>query len=205
MTDYTNGKSLEQHNHGPGTFIGRDNYDIHYELLDPKTKTVLAKLSKEAPGLAILLEKALREGIVSPEIVAALQSAVRNINDDVVDALWCASRNINPDVASSLEDTSERIERINNQVAAKVLNATEAVTEATNSLDHAVRSLRNEQNTHRSRGVEYWNASELSSAAVTEISISGKAKFKLVFWSVIIGIVIGGAIVMAFTLYLINR
>ena len=85
----------EQHNHGPGPLIGRDNYgDIRYEMFDPKTKTALAKLSKDAPGLAKLLTQALHDGIISPDVVAALESAVRNINEDVAGRM-IAGKNIN--------------------------------------------------------------------------------------------------------------
>ena len=93
VIDSGNKGPREQHNYGAGTFIGRDNYgDVRYEMLDPKTKAVLAKLSKDAPDLAMLLRKALRDGVISPDVVAALESAVRNINQDVADALLIAGK-----------------------------------------------------------------------------------------------------------------
>jgi hypothetical protein len=100
----------EQHNHGSGPFIGRDNYgSIRYEALDAKTRAVIAKLSKDAPALASLLEKALRDGVISPRAVLALESAVRNINEDVANSLMLAGRNINEDVANSLRFAGTRI------------------------------------------------------------------------------------------------
>ena len=43
----------EQHNHGAGTFIGGDNHGgIHLEMVDAKTKALLAKMTKQSPTLA---------------------------------------------------------------------------------------------------------------------------------------------------------
>ncbi len=129
----------EQHNHGPGPLIGRDNYgDIRYEMLDPKTKTALAKLSKDAPGLAKLLTQALHDGIISPDAVAALESAVRNINEDVAEALMIAGKNINEDVAESLWFAGKNI---NKDVADNILRGAETLSEATNRLDYVSSSL----------------------------------------------------------------
>ena len=126
----------EQHNHGPGPFIGRDNYgDIRYEMLDLKTKAAMERLSKDAPGLANLLTKALRDGIISPDTVAALESAVRNINEDVASALLLAGKNINEDVASSLEYAGRNI---NENVANKIFQAAETLREATSGLDYSI-------------------------------------------------------------------
>jgi hypothetical protein len=98
----------EQHNHGPGTFVGRDNYGP-IEMVDTKTKAVLEKLSREAPALGRLLSNALRDGIISPDTVSALEFAARSINDDVANSLRIAGRNINEDVASSLRCAGENI------------------------------------------------------------------------------------------------
>lgn len=136
MADSGKEGPLEQHNHGPGPLIGRDNYgDIRYETLDPKTKAVLAKLSKDAPSLAGLLAKALRDGIISPDTVSALESAVRSINEDVASALVFAAQNINEDVAESLWHAGKNI---NQDVADKVFQAAEILSEATHELDRAV-------------------------------------------------------------------
>lgn len=124
MTDSGKEGPREQHNHGSGPFIGRDNYgEIRYETLDPKTKAVLAKLSKDAPPLAKLLTKALRDGVISPDVVTALESAVRNINEDVAEALLIAGKNINEDVAD------------------KIFRAGETLSEATDRLDNVCLSL----------------------------------------------------------------
>lgn len=136
MADSGKERPPEQHNHGPGPFIGRDNYGhIRYETLDPKTKAILAKLSKDAPPLAALLAKALRDGIISPDTVSALESAVRSINEDVASALVFAAQNINEDVAESLWNAGKNI---NQDVADKIFQAAEVLSEATQELDRAV-------------------------------------------------------------------
>lgn len=101
----------EQHNHGSGTFVGGDNFG-HIEMVDAKTKAVLQKLSREAPTLGRLLSKALRDGVISPDTVFALEHAARNINADVADALLVAGRNINEDVAGSLRYAGDRINEV---------------------------------------------------------------------------------------------
>lgn len=108
---------IEQHNHGPGPFIGRDNYGTINNAIDETTKKVLRKLSHEAPALADLLEQALQDGIVSPDAAYALEYAARNINQDVAESLAIAGRNINEDVATSLscaaESLKDSLEKIN--------------------------------------------------------------------------------------------
>jgi hypothetical protein len=129
----------EQHNYGSGTFIGGNMHgDIRFETLDPKTKSVLEKLSKDAPGLAELMEEALRDGVISPDAVAALQSAVRNINEDVASALLYAGRNINEDVAESLRLAGKNI---NEGVAGQILQAAETLDENRRELDSTLHSL----------------------------------------------------------------
>jgi enoyl-CoA hydratase/carnithine racemase len=92
---------LVQNNFGDGVLVGRDNYGP-IEMVDTKTKAVLAKISRDAPALGRLLSKALRDGVISPDAVSALAFAARNINEDVASALLTASRHIDHDVASSL-------------------------------------------------------------------------------------------------------
>ncbi|KUN94079.1 hypothetical protein [Streptomyces caeruleatus] len=122
----------EQHNHGSGTFIGRDNYgDVHNEMVDPKTKALLAKMTVQAPSLAKLLDQALRDGVISPDTVNALARAARNINEDVASALREAGRNINEDVARSLMFAGKSI---NPTVADQILRATEILSKATQGL-----------------------------------------------------------------------
>lgn len=102
-------KHIIQNNTGSGAFVGGNNYGpIH--AIDPKTSAVLASLAEEAPGLAELMRRALREGLVSPDAVYALEIAARNINADVAEALLIAGRNINEDVAGTLRITGARIE-----------------------------------------------------------------------------------------------
>jgi hypothetical protein len=95
---------VQQNNHG-GAFVGRDNYGT-ISTIDETTKAMLAKLSHDAPALAELLRKAVQDGVVSPDLVHALEVAARNINTDVAEALWTAGRNINADVAETLLSAS---------------------------------------------------------------------------------------------------
>ncbi|GLX02183.1 hypothetical protein [Microtetraspora sp. NBRC 16547] len=99
---------VEQHNHGAGAFVGRDNYGT-INAIDKTTQAILEKLSQEAPALARLLRKALRDGVVSPDVVHALEYAARNINEDVANALLFAGKNINEDVARRLLDAGTKI------------------------------------------------------------------------------------------------
>ena len=139
MVDSGRDGPRQQNNYGPGPFIGGDmRGDIRFEALDPKTKTVLAKLSKDAPDLAKLLRKALRDGVISPDVVAALQSAVQNINEDVASALMFAAQNINEDVANSLWYAGKNI---NADVANQISQAAETLGEARRELDYTLRSL----------------------------------------------------------------
>lgn len=99
---------VEQHNHGSGAFVGRDNYGT-INTIDKTTQAILENLSQEAPALARLLRKALQDGVVSPDVVHALEYAARNINEDVANALLFAGRNINEDVASMLLNAGTQI------------------------------------------------------------------------------------------------
>jgi hypothetical protein len=101
--------SRGQHNYGPGTFIGGDNYG-NIENLDKATKAILEKLSREAPALGKLLSEALQKGIVSPEAVFALELAARSINEEVANSLRMAGQNINADVAGRLFAASQTLE-----------------------------------------------------------------------------------------------
>jgi hypothetical protein len=95
--------------------------------MDAKTRMVLARLSADAPALAEILTKALRDGVISPETVAALERAVDNINEDVASALLIAGQNINEDVADSLREAGSNI---NDAVADKILMAATIIREA---------------------------------------------------------------------------
>ncbi|MGP3967899.1 hypothetical protein [Streptomyces sp. 6N223] len=128
----------EQHNYGPGTFIGGDNYGS-VEMLDASTKALLAKMTKQAPALAKLLGKALRDGVISPDAARALLIATRNINEDVAHSLTLAARNINEDVAHSLAITSQSI---NTNVAETLRAASDDINPAVaDSISEAAREL----------------------------------------------------------------
>ncbi|MEV0012284.1 hypothetical protein [Streptomyces sp. NPDC047973] len=131
-SDAPDRKIVEQHNHGSGAFVGRDNHgEIRVEMLDGQTKAYLREMSKAAPGLAELLRKAVRDGAISPDTANALAMAARNINEDVADALRYAARSINPDVAQLLSDASRNF---NEDVTWRVSQAAEDLTAAVRRL-----------------------------------------------------------------------
>jgi hypothetical protein len=206
VADPENEGPREQHNHGSGTFVGRDNYgDIRYEMLDLRTKTALAKLSKDAPDLAKLLRTALRDGVISPDIVAALESAVRNINEDVAESLMIAGRNINEDVAESLRLAGQNI---NEDVANKFSLTVEALTEVTRDFEYAVEKAKDLQGTNSQLigiGGTVTGATSRIDGAVTSSSLGiidiWKTRFKIFFWGVGIGLLAGAIL----TYYLIKR
>jgi Flp pilus assembly protein TadB len=129
----------QQSFYGPGSFGGDNHGTVNNVLLDPKTKATLAKLSKDAPELADILKTALRDGIVSPDTVAALQSAVRHINDDVADRLWYAARNINEDVADRLWHAGQNI---NEEVANKFIRINDELNATVRNLEQNLNSMR---------------------------------------------------------------
>lgn len=205
MNDSVQEGPRDQHNHGPGTFIGGDNYGlVRNELIDPKTKTTLAKLSEDAPALSNLLRKALHDGVISPEAVAALQTAVRNINMDVADALMLAGRNINSEVADALMFAGQNI---NEGVANKIIQVKEDLSDTTRELDRVLDSLRETVGQvsglqrESDLGYQFGSASGVPGAAqrtarvVTRPSPGGadnwKFRFKLIFWSFVVGFLAG--------------
>jgi hypothetical protein len=115
--------------HGAGSF-GGDNIGVinNHVLLDAKTKALVAKMAQYAPPLAGLLEKAVRDGVMSPTAVEALMLAAQNINEDVAAALLIAGRNINEDVAEQLwnagqninKDVADRFSTVNQDLAKRV-------------------------------------------------------------------------------------
>ena len=123
--------TYRQTNNGPGTFIGGNNYGT-VQTLDAKTKAVLNKLSVEAPDLAKLLSKALKDGLISPDIASALEMTARNINWDVAEALYTAGRNINSDVADNLHFAGKSI---NPEVADRMHSAAGRFEEVVNQLE----------------------------------------------------------------------
>ncbi|MGW3012038.1 hypothetical protein ACWC9R_24865 [Streptomyces sp. NPDC001219] len=126
-------KIVEQHNHGSGAFVGGDNNgQIRIEMLDAKTKQYLGRMSKEAPGLAALLRKALREGMISPDVANSLAMAARSINEDVAHALWDASRSINWDVAELISRAGNDI---NHGVVTRLSEAAEELRKVSQRLN----------------------------------------------------------------------
>lgn len=195
----------EQNNHGPGTFIGRDNYGlIRNEMLDPKTKAMVAKLSQDAPDLANILKKALRDGVISPDAVAALDRAVQNINMDVAEALMLAGQNINSDVAEWLMKAGQNI---NKDVANRFVQVKEDLSNTVGELDRALDSLRatvgqvNSLQGEGYPGYQFGSASSVPGAAqraarvVTRPKPGGadnwKFRCKLIFWSFVVGLLAG--------------
>ena len=70
------GRTKDSAFYGPASFGGDNNGIINNVLLDPKTKAMLAKMSKDAPPLAVL-ERAVRDGVMSPGAVEALHARPR--------------------------------------------------------------------------------------------------------------------------------
>ena len=82
---------------GSGPQILGPNYgDIKYDI-DPDTRVMLTKLSKDAAELADIGKQALRDGFMSRDTVIALKNAAQHVNDDLVDRLGYATRNLNED------------------------------------------------------------------------------------------------------------
>lgn len=129
-----------QTNNGSGPFVGGNNYG-RIEVVDRKTKAVLDKLSQEAPALAALLTKALKDGLISRDTVFSLELAARNINSDVADALYMAGRNINHDVAQMLSWAGDNInERVARQIA-DAANQLEEFSRSTHQIEVTSRNL----------------------------------------------------------------
>ena len=139
MSESGQDEPKQQTFHGAGSFGGNNNGVIHnHVLLDAKTKTLVAKMAQYAPPLAGLLEKAVRDGVMSPTAVEALMLAAQNINEDVAAALLIAGRNINGDVAEQLwyagkninQDVADRFTTVNQDLAITVYE----INAATDSL-----------------------------------------------------------------------
>jgi hypothetical protein len=86
-----------------GNFIG----DIIYEL-DPKSRATLAKLSEDAPALARLLEEAIRDGLISPDIVDGLRSA---LDEDVLHVLRMVGRHLSEENLVALQTAGAEINK----------------------------------------------------------------------------------------------
>ncbi|WNI31270.1 hypothetical protein [Streptomyces sp. ITFR-6] len=113
----------EQHNHGDGAFVGRDNHgEIRIEAVDAKTKALLRKISKDSPALAELLEEALDDGVISPDTASLLALAARSINEDVAYTLMRASHSINEDVAGQVSHAADTFDKVSKQLDLNELN-----------------------------------------------------------------------------------
>lgn len=94
---------------GNGPQVGRDfNGNVTYEQLDPESRAALKQLSKDTPTLNRLLEAALCDGLISPELVQELQSA---LNEDVLHVLWVVGQHINEDVAMEFHGAARTINK----------------------------------------------------------------------------------------------
>ncbi|WP_406084523.1 hypothetical protein OHA01_08905 [Micromonospora zamorensis] len=154
-----------QHNYSNGVFVGGDNYGP-IEMVDEKTRAALRKLSKDAPDLGKLLSRALKDGVIKPGTVLALETAARSINEDVAAALWAASKNINEDVAGSLLDASkginEHVAGMFQGAAADMKKSVETINEATRQLQSfrlpAVAALQPVARSHQAESSQYLHA-----------------------------------------------
>jgi len=180
----------EQHNYGSGTFVGRDNYNIHNQVLDSRTREVLSKLSEDAPSLASLLRRSLQEGFISPDIAMALQMAVRNINEDVADALLFAGQNINKDVAWSLQEAGMNI---NKEVANGISQSATTLKVTTDRLCNLSPSLAalNDALIDIDQQIK-----DMFEPPSSENSISGVSRVKVFFYGVLTGVLICVAILI---------
>ncbi|MFI5497203.1 hypothetical protein [Actinoplanes sp. NPDC051859] len=113
-----------QQNTGPGTFINGDNHGT-IEMVDAKTKSVLDKISKEAPRLGDLLKTALRDGVISPHIALSLSEAAYNINHRTAEMLYEASLSINHRTAELIYEASLSI---NPGAAQQIYDASKVLT-----------------------------------------------------------------------------
>src|SRR5882672_3974975 len=133
-TRYSNGHQIHT---GIGPQTGRDHIgDNHFELMDPGTKALVEKMAKVAPEFARTLERATREGIMSPAAAAALERA---FNMDVAIMLRNAGEHINWDVAELLYHASTRI---NQDVADSFSRAESGLKETVGEFESSLGSLR---------------------------------------------------------------
>jgi hypothetical protein len=125
--------------YGSGSFGGNNHGIINNVLLDPKTEALVAEMAKYAPPLTGLLEKAIRDGVMSPDAVEALMLAARNINEEVAWNLRIAGQNINEEVAWNLRSAGDNI---NGKVADRFVYVKDELNETAGQLDSLLSSLR---------------------------------------------------------------
>lgn len=169
MTDCEEESFSQIIHNGYGPQIVGPNYgDIKYDI-DPKTRAMLTKLSKDAAELADIGKQALRDGFMSQNTLIALKNAAQHVNDDLVDRLGYATRNLNEDNVDRLgyatqnlsednvdrlwwathnitEETLDRLCRatrdINGETADRFVNANNELQTTARSLEATLNSLR---------------------------------------------------------------
>ena len=124
--------NLHVHN-GSGAYLAGDNNGVLFQhAIDTPTRKALATIAMTSKPLAKLLERALREGVISTEVAAAVERAARAINVDVAEALTFAARRIDHDVAELLASAARRI---NPDVANQLSQAATTISDATKGVD----------------------------------------------------------------------
>ena len=137
MPDREEESSSQIIHNGYGPQIVGPNYgDIKYDI-DPKTRAMLTKLSKDAAELADIGKQALRDGFMSHHTLAALKNAAEHVNDDLVDRLGWATRNLNEDNVDRLGWATQNLSEDNVE---RLGWATQNITEET--LDRLCRATR---------------------------------------------------------------
>jgi hypothetical protein len=99
---------VQQNNTGSGILVGGHVFG-NVEMVDAKTKAVLAQISRDTPRLGAAITQLLRQGAISPDTVLVLAGLSRHINEDVAMMLSQAGRNINEDVAMMLSQAGRNI------------------------------------------------------------------------------------------------
>jgi len=136
MTDP--GGEIPNLNHfGVGPQVGRDLIgNVTFEQLDLESKAALRQLSKDTPALNRLLEKLLRDGLISPELVQELQSA---LNEDVLHVLWVVGRHLNEDVAMEFNFAADTFKEV---VTEHFPSVTRELSDTVDEIKTATESLR---------------------------------------------------------------
>jgi hypothetical protein len=117
--------------HGPASFGGDNNGVINNNvLLKAKTEAAIDDINRKAPELAAALRKAVRDGIMSPDAVIALNRAVEHLNEDTAQSFRFAAEHINEDTAISFESIAQDFINVDDRLSATV-----------SRLDYATQSL----------------------------------------------------------------
>jgi hypothetical protein len=189
MVDATKDFPDQQFHFGHGPQIGRDNYaPIKYEvLLDARIKDLVEKFAATAPGLAKAIEKAARDGIMSPEAIAALDRIADHINWDIATILSNVGDHINWDVAETLQSASRGINReVANQFSEvqQELNSTKSeLNQSLDSFRETIGELRSLQTGMNSRHYEPDEAVDVTSPSSYRGRDTWWFKFKLFCFS----------------------